>query len=286
MREAATVGRVLAAAEAWVRAHGAGPSRAILCRALAEVLGTDRLGLLMQHERPLSADERARFRSLVARLAAGEPFAYAVGHADFHGRSFEVSPAVLIPRPETEVLVEAALAELCPGAEVFEPGTGSGCIAVTLVLERTDLRVLASDLSEAALAIARRNAARLGADRSRLTFARGDWWQAAGGRSFDGLVANPPYVDPLRTDLLDPAVAAHEPPLALYAAPGDPLAAVRVLLAGTERGLRPGAWLFVELGVDGAAAARDEARALPWLHDVRLREDLDGRPRVLVARRR
>ncbi len=283
-----TVGSVLEAAERWLAERGRGGARrrSDLCSCLAAVCGTDRLRVLMDHERPLGEAERASFRGMVRRLGEGEPLAYVLGRRSFHGRVFEVDPSVLIPRPETECLVEAALASLPEGSRVFEPGTGSGCIAVSLVLERPDLEVLASDLSPEALALARRNARTLGAPKDRLVFRRGDWWEAARGERFDALVSNPPYVDPRRPELCDPEVLAFEPAEALFASAGDPLAAVRTLLEGCGRGLNPGGLVFLELGIDTIEGARLLAEECGSLEEVRVLPDLGGRPRILRARRK
>ncbi len=288
MAEAFSVQKVLLLAEEYLKERGRSSLglRSDLSRALGAVLGLDRLGLLLQHERILTSGERAQFRGFTQRMARGEPLAYLLGEREFYGRPFGVGPEVLIPRPETELLVEKALEMLPEGAEVFEPCTGSGCIGVTLVLEREDLRVRATDLSTAALEWARKNAEALGADRKRLRFAEGSFWEAAGDKPFDALIANPPYVDPKRPELLAAEVREFEPPLALFGPGGDPLGAYRALLMGGVKGLVSGALVLFEVGVDTAEPVLDLVRRSRSYEQGCLMPDLAGLPRMLVARRK
>lgn len=282
MGEVWTVGRVLEAAETVARQRRVELRRTDTALCLAEQLGLDRLGLLLAHERPLSPGERARFRKSLERLLAGEPIAYVLGHQQFYSRRFEVSPAVLIPRPETELLVEKVLSEVPHGALVFEPCTGSGCIAATLVLERPDLRLVATDVSAAALEVAERNAAALGAA-DRIDFRLGSWWEPVAGGRFDALVANAPYVDFARPDLLGPGVE-HEPRVALESPLGRPLYAYEQLARGCARGLRPGAGIYLEVGVDTAAGVRELFGDANGYSGTRLDRDLAGLPRIVSTR--
>ncbi|NJD24836.1 MAG: peptide chain release factor N(5)-glutamine methyltransferase [Betaproteobacteria bacterium] len=210
--------------------------------------------LLARPETPLAAPAGEAFLAWVERRAAGEPLAYIVGEAGFRGRVFQVSPDVLIPRPETEVLVELALARLdgIERARILDLGTGSGIVAITLALECPAARVVAVDLSAAAISVARTNAGRLGAV---IDFRRGDWYAPVAGERFDLVVANPPYV------------AADDPHLARNGLPfeprqaltdgGDGLACIRAIVAGTAEQLAPGGWVLFEHGWDQGAASRN-----------------------------
>jgi release factor glutamine methyltransferase len=196
-----------------------------------------------------------RFHALAARRAAGEPVAYIVGEREFYGRVFAVSPAVLIPRPETELLVALALEHLPHNAtrRVLDLGTGSGCIAISLALERPTARVVATDRSAAALHVARGNAQHLGA--RNVEFCCGDWWAAAGSETFDLVVANPPYVAQGDAHLTQGDLRFE--PAAALAAGTDGLADIRAIVAQAHAHLKPGAWLLFEHGYDQAQACRD-----------------------------
>ena len=286
--EAWTVQQVLLLAEEYLREKGRSALglRSDLSRALGAVLGLDRLNLLLQYERLLNTKERAQFREFTQRMARGEPLAYLLGEREFFGRRFGVGPEVLIPRPETELLVEKALELLPQGARVFEPCTGSGCIGVTLVLEREDLRVLSTDLSTAALGWAQKNAEALGADMERLRLVEGSFWEPAGAEPFDALISNPPYVDPGRPELLAAEVREFEPHVALFGPGGDPLGAYRELLMGGVEGLVSGGLILFELGVDTAGPVLDLIRRSRSYEQGCLLPDLAGHPRMLLARRK
>jgi release factor glutamine methyltransferase len=205
----------------------------------------------------------------------GKPSQYIVGQQEFYGRVFRVGPGVLIPRPETEGLIEAALAHANAAAAILDIGTGSGAIAVTLALE-AKTRVTASDVSLVALAAARRNAAALEAP---VNFVACDLGSAFAPASFDLIVSNPPYVAERDRPTLQREVRDHEPALALFAG-DDGLAVYRRLIPQAARLLRPGGRLILELG--DAAAVRELLRA--W-HDVTIGNDLAGLPRVAIAKR-
>ncbi len=214
---------------------------------------------LIAHDRdtPTNA-QTAVADALLTRRLAGEPIAYLVGTREFYGRPFEVSPAVLIPRPDTELLVELALAHMPPGhaVEVLDLGTGSGCIAITLALERPLARLTALDRSPLALAVARRNAARLDAH---VEFLSSDWFAALGGRRFDLIVGNPPYIA-----AGDPHLGRGDirfEPLAALAAGRDGLDDLRRLTATACAHLKPGGALLLEHGHDQADAVQALLRA-------------------------
>lgn len=222
--------------------------------------------------------EAAGFDALVARRLAGEPMAYLVGTREFFGRDFHVAPGVLIPRPETELLVEFALTRLTPHASCLDMGTGSGAIAVSLALERPDIIVTAVDVSAGALAIASGNARDLGA---RCRFLQSDWYGALeAGAAFDLIVSNPPYIasgDPH----LDEGDLRFEPPGALTDF-GDGLTAIRTIVAGAVSRLKPGGWLAIEHGFDQGEPCRTLFRAA-GLGRVDTLRDLAGLDRVTVG---
>jgi release factor glutamine methyltransferase len=202
-------------------------------------------------ERDLPSSRLPEFMSLVARRAAGEPIAYLLGSREFYGREFRVSPAVLIPRPETELLVEVGLGKVSHGGtpRILDLGAGSGCVAITLALE-LGCEVTAVDVSTDALAVARENAARLGA---RVRFVESDWFSAFEG-TFDLIVGNPPYVAEGDRHLSEGDLRFE--PMTALACGADGLAAIRRILADAPRHLAPGGWLFLEHGYDQAEAMR------------------------------
>lgn len=221
----------------------------------------------------------AAFDALVARRVAGEPVAYLVGRRGFWTLDLDVTPATLIPRADTERLVELALERLPPHARVADLGTGSGAIALALAAERRDARIVATDASAAALDVARGNAARLGL--ANVEFRAGHWYAPLAGERFDLIASNPPYIaagDPhlARGDL------RHEPASALVSG-ADGLDAIRELAAGARAHLAPGGWLLVEHGVDQGAAVR-ALFAAAGLGGVDTAQDLEARDRVTFGR--
>jgi release factor glutamine methyltransferase len=246
---------------------------------LQQVLGTTAVALAAHPERQPDGIQVDRYLALVARRAAGEPIAYLLGSREFFRREFEVTPATLIPRPETELLVELGTARLrgLARSRILDLGTGSGCVAISLALE-LGVEVLAVDISQDALAIARANARRLGAS---MTFVESDWFSAIDG-AFDLIVANPPYVaegDPH----LGEGDLRFEPALAL-ACGVDGLAAIRRIVADAPRHLAVGGWLFLEHGYDQAEAVR-ALLAAAGLTDIEQHLDLAGIVRVSGGRR-
>lgn len=207
----------------------------------------------------------------------GKPTQYITGHQEFYGRDFRVTRDVLIPRPETEHLVEAAMARIRPGDVVVDVGTGSGAIAVTLALE-TGARVFATDISTSALCVARSNAARLTAT---VEFLACDLASCLRDRSVDVLVSNPPYVPATDRPSLQREVRDYEPPVALYGGPTG-LEIYERLIAGAARVLKPGGWLLMELGYNSLDAVRAMLSS-NWT-DISIAHDLAGFPRVLATR--
>lgn len=246
---------------------------------LAHLLGRERGYLYAHPEEELAAP--ARWHALLAARLAGTPLQYLTGVQEFYGRRFAVSPAVLIPRPETELVIAAALEHLPPDApaRVLDVGTGSGCIAVTLALERPRARVAASDFSAAALAVARRNAEQLGAA---VAFVQADLLAPLSG-PFEVIVSNPPYVAETELAALQPEVRDHEPHLALVAGSSGTETYAR-LIPQAAAALRPGGWLVLELGYAAAHRVRGLLDRQVWAQ-VATRPDSLGWERVLAARR-
>ena len=225
---------------------------------------------------PVPPEVLARLRAAVAARAAGRSVAHVTGRAAFWGRDFLVTDDTLAPRPETETLVEAALAE--PFARVLDLGTGTGCLAVTLLAERPRATGVATDLSEAALAVAARNAEAHGVA-ARLELRRADWWEGVEGR-FDLIVSNPPYVAEEEMAGLAPEVRA-EPRMALTPG-GDGLGAHRAIASGLARHLAPGGRVLLELGAGQGDAVAGLLRGA-GLDGVALSPDMDDRDRVAGA---
>ena len=243
------------------------------------VLGRERAFLYAHPETVLTAAELAAFDQLLTARARRVPTQYLTGTQEFYGRPFRVTPAVLIPRPETELVVEMALERLrpAPAPTCMDVGTGSGCIAITLALERRDARVAALDRSWAALAVARDNARHLGAA---VDFCAGDLLAALRPASIDLVIANPPYVARAERAALPPEVRDHEPDAALFAGPrGDEVFAR--LVPEAARVLRPGGWLVLEIGANQGPALRQLLAG--WV-EAEVRPDLQGLDRVVVAR--
>lgn len=250
---------------------------------LAETLGLPgRIELYLQHDRPLTGAEVEGYRELVRRRSQGEPVAYLLGRARFYEEELEVTPAVLVPRPDTETLIEAALERLPAGttAHVADVGTGSGAIAIALARKRPGLRVTATELSPPAAAVARRNVARYGLE-ARVEVVVTDLL-AGLGSSFELVLSNPPYIaddDPR----VDPGVRRFEPAQALFAGP-DGLSVIRRLLAEVPPLLAPGGALLVEVGAGQAPAVAESAAALGW-PGATFAKDLGGIERVVVLAR-
>ncbi|WP_374583446.1 peptide chain release factor N(5)-glutamine methyltransferase [Pseudoduganella sp.] len=250
--------------------------RILVCHAL----GISRTALITQTERALSAEEAASVAALLQRRADGEPVAYIVGQREFFGLPFETTPAVLIPRPDTELLVELALERLPPRGKVLDMGTGSGAIAVAIAHNRPDADVTALDVSNDALAVAARNAQRNGA---RVRFLHSDWYGAVAGEQFDLIVSNPPYIADGDRHLSEGDLR-FEPSGALTDF-ADGLSALRTIVAGAPAHLAPGSWLLMEHGYDQAAAVRGLLAGAGYT-EVQSWQDLAGIERVSGGRTR
>lgn len=248
------------------------------------VFGCDRAYIFAHPERELSAEELERYEELVQRRASGEPLQYLTGHQEFWKADFIVSPAVLIPRPETEHLVEAVLDlvrhfALGPRLKIVDVGTGSGAIAVTLARELPQAEVHAIELSDAALEIARLNAGRQGVS---VRFSQGDVLaDLVRDASFDFVVSNPPYVGLNERDKVQEVVRNYEPPIAVFAG-DDGLDIIRRLIPQAFEALRDGGWLLMEIGYSQLEMVK--ALLTAW-HSVHAVADLAGIPRVAVARK-
>ena len=247
---------------------------------LRHVLRCDAARLVAHAGEPLSAPEHAAYAALCARRAAGEPVAYLTGSREFYGLAFKVTPAVLIPRPETELLVELGLERIPAGepCRVLDLATGSGCVAVAIAKHRPRAQVTATDIAPAALAIARENAEQ---HRVAIEFAAGDWFAAVAGRRFELIVANPPYVAEG-----DPHLAAgdlrFEPRAALAAGPKG-LDCIETIVEQAPRYLAPGGWLLLEHGYDQAACVQ-ALLAAGGYGAIMTRRDLAGIERVSGGR--
>ena len=250
-------------------------NRVLLCHAL----GLTRVGLITQSERALDAGEAQRFAALVQRRLDGEPIAYIVGQREFFGLPFEVGDAVLIPRPDTELLVELTLERLPPSGRVLDMGTGSGAIAVALAHTRRDADVTALDVSAEALAVARRNAA---ANGTRVAFLQSDWYAALDGLPpFDVIASNPPYIASGDRHLSEGDLRYE--PVGALTDHADGLSALRIIVAGARARLKPGGWLLMEHGYDQSAAVRQLLSGQGYT-DVQSWTDLAGIERVTGAR--
>jgi release factor glutamine methyltransferase len=268
-----------------LRAAGIGVTSAGLdAEVLARhVLGWDRAAWITRADGPASPAFLDAYGSVIARRVAREPVAYIVGRREFYGRDFAVSPAVLVPRPETELIIEWVLRTVpeTPAPRVVDVGTGSGAMAVTLAAERPAWHVLGTDISPEALVVARANADALGVG-TRVTFISGDLLAPASG-PLDLIVSNPPYVARRDAPGMLPDVRDHEPHVALFGGP-DGLDLPRRLLHEAFAKLAPGGWLAMEFGY-GQADTMAEAATAAGLQVIEILSDLQGIERTLIARR-
>lgn len=243
-------------------------------------LGCDRAYLFAHPERELTLDEQARFEEVLAERAGGKPSQYITGHQEFWGMDFLVSPAVLVPRPETEHVIEVVLplARAVRHPRIVDVGTGSGCIALALAKELPHAEIHASDISQPALEIARANAARLNLD-ARVQFHHGDLLAGFEAASIDFVVSNPPYVG--ESDIVERQVFEHEPRNAVFAGKTG-TEVIERLVPQAKQALKPGGWLVIEIGYSIDAAVREHV--LDW-NAVNITNDLQGIARVLAVRK-
>jgi release factor glutamine methyltransferase len=269
-----------------LQAAGIEPAEALCGWLLADRLACARMDLPLLRGRAMSDEDRAWFEAGLRRLEAGEPLAYVLGHAEFRGRRLAVDPRVLIPRPETEQFADLVLA--CedlwrlPTPVVADVGTGSGCLAITLALDRPQARILALDADPAALELARANASRWQVG-GRITFIQADLLGGLPADSLDAVVANLPYIPTRDLETLDRSVRDFEPRQALDGGP-DGLALVRRLLDQAPAALRLGGRIFLEIGFEQGRAVQSLLEAGGW-GGIRILQDLAGLDRFALASR-
>jgi len=256
---------------------------------LAKTLSLRRLDLYLQHDRPLEARELSEFKVLIKRRVGREPVAYITGEKGFYDDRFSVGKGVLIPRPDTEVLVETAMAVLNrPGwsgkrARVIELGVGSGAIIVSLAKACPHHDYFASDLSEQALSTATGNAVAL--TKTPILFFRGSWMDAVAPRAgFDLILSNPPYIPKADIDSLAPEIKEHEPMLALDGGP-DGLDAIGIILDQAGSRLNPGGQVILEMGFDQKPGVIELSEGFSWIRDLGFVKDLAGHNRLAVLKK-
>jgi len=299
-----TIGRLLEWTQKFFEKKGVAQPRLEAEILLAHALAVERIGLYMAYDRTVDEEPRTRFRDLVRRRAEGEPTRYLIGGCEFMSLALKVAPGCLIPRPETELLVEEVirrtgrkrgLAPPARSAAVGESGerlsaidlcTGCGCVAVSLAVHVPEAAVVATDLSPTALVVARANAEAHGVA-DRVTFLEGDLYaalDAADVEPADFLLANPPYVAEAEWATLQPEIRDHEPREALVAGPTG-MEVVERILKGAPAYLKAGGALLVEIGAGQGAAAMEKASAVRGLEGAEVCKDYAGHDRMLVARR-
>ena len=285
-----TILRVLQWARNYLKSRGIESPRSAAEILLAHALGTDRVHLYMHHDQPLDKSELALFKSFILRRLQREPVAYIVGRKGFWSVDLAVTPAVLIPRPETERLVEAALAWLADRgpastAEVIDLGTGSGAIVVAMASEAGQHRFFASDVSPEAVAIARRNAVTAGVA-ERVRFFVGDWLSAVRRRPvFDLIVTNPPYVASGEWSELQPEIVHYEPRQALDG-DEDGLLSYRTIVGTAHRHLKPGGTLMMEIGCGQREAIGLLAEQSEAYDGYNCFKDYSGHDRVVIMQKK
>lgn len=280
-----TIGSILTWTKQYFTEKGVASPRLDAEVLLSHILGTDRMYLYVNFDQPLEARELAAFREAVKKRAQRQPVAYITGTKEFMGLAFAVTPAVLIPRPDTEILVECALARLNGRDEplVADIGTGSGAIIVSLLAKLPAARGVGVDCSAEALAIAKANAARLGVG-ERLELKRGDLFAPVAGKVFDAIVSNPPYIADAELSGLE-AELRYEPRAAL-AGGSDGLNFYRRLVAGGAALLKAGGFMALEVGAGQAPAVAAMATAASGLAVAEIAKDYAGIERVVVLERR
>lgn len=281
-----TIRELVAAASDRLREAGISTSANLDARVLAQhVLGWDTARLLASAGEAAPAGFASAYEPVVARRAAREPLAYITGHREFYGLEFEVTPDVLIPRPETEIIVDAVLSSMSTSQlfTMIDACTGCGNIAVAVAKERNNARITATDISGAALDVARRNAARHGVD-GRVTFVHADLFGDLAG-PVDIITANPPYVPERNGPGLQPEVGGHEPHVALFGGADNGLGIAERVVRDAQPRLRPGGYLIFEFGFGQDVEVEDIVRSTPGLTLLDLKRDVQGIARTAIARR-
>jgi release factor glutamine methyltransferase len=262
----------------------AGSARLDVELLLASVLGLDRMKLYLQLDRPLTKDEREAFKILLRRRAELEPVAYLLGYRDFYRHRFKVDRNVLIPRPDTELLVELAVAALKdkPSAKILDIGTGSGCIAISLAAECPESFVTAWDISDEALAVARTNAESLNV--TNVEFVKHDARNviASTANTYDLIVSNPPYISRADVTQMGPGVQAYEPGLALFTTDLEGLEFYKIFATSYQGLLRPAGKIFLEIGFNQGEKVAHLFEATGW-RKIKISKDLSGHDRVVSA---
>ncbi|WP_020472718.1 peptide chain release factor N(5)-glutamine methyltransferase [Zavarzinella formosa] len=281
-----TVKRLLAWTEDFLRKKEIEPARLEAQILLAHALGCKKIDLYVRHDEEPAEAVRTRFREIIKKRAEGMPNAYLVGRKEFFSLEFKVTPAVLIPRPETELLVVEAAKFLKPlnAPAVLDIGAGSGCISIALAKQHRTARVTAIDISPAALEVAKENAATHQLT-DRVRFLEGSVFGPVAGETFDLIASNPPYITHAELETLDKTVKDYEPRSALDGGP-DGLTFYRQIASGATAHLRSGGLLIVEIGYQQETAVRELFAAEAGLENVKSFKDIDGHPRVVTANRK
>ncbi|MDD9304063.1 MAG: peptide chain release factor N(5)-glutamine methyltransferase [Desulfobacter sp.] len=284
-----TIKTLLAWTEGYFSDHGIDSPRLTGEILLASTLGVRRLDLYLQHDRPLEKQELAGFKAGIKRRVTHEPVAYITGEKGFFEDVFTVGQGVLIPRPDTEVLVETAMdilvrfKESGKTARVIELGAGSGAVIVSLAKACPEHCFFASDLSKIALATAMENAAAIA--QTPIVFFRGSWMDAVReDAGFDLILSNPPYIPGADIDLLAPEIKDHEPRLALDGGP-DGLDSIRHILGQAKNRLNPGGRVVLEMGFDQAPGVSQIAATHSWISDLKFIKDLAGHDRLVLFKK-
>ncbi len=282
-----TIIKILTWTESYFKDHSIDSPRLTSEILLAKTLGVRRLDLYLQHDRPLEKKELTQFKSLIKRRILHEPVAYITGEKGFYEADFKVGQGVLIPRPDTEILVETAMDRLnsfdSKRCRVLELGTGSGAIVVSLALACPEHHYFACDISPVALATARANAREICA--TPVEFFQGSWLGAvAPGANFHLILSNPPYIPRADIEDLAPEIRDHEPILALDGGP-DGLDSIRQILHQASHCLTPGGQVILEMGFDQKKAVADIAAGCTWVNDVQFIKDLAGHNRLVVLKK-
>ena len=287
--EAWTILKLLDWATAYFKSHHIEQPRPDAEILLAYALDIERIDLYVQYDRPLESTELATFRRLIQRRVDREPVAYIVGEKGFWSLDLKVTPEVLIPRPETEILVETALSIIPPEPlprpfRILDLGTGSGAVVLALARERAGHCYYAIDCSHGALTVARDNARSHGLDKA-IAFFQDSWFDAVSGkgRYFDVIVSNPPYVSSTDLEMLPPEISQYEPRQALDGGP-DGLDAIRLIIEKAVTYMVPDGWLLFEIGYDQWASVEQLMTASTAYTDVTVIKDYSGLDRVVRAR--